>query len=77
MGLKTIQSNSFGKISRVIFELLCAQNQRKKGKKKNKIPLGHIVHFNNNIYCKISFKELVYQEFELTNVDCYKVQCQS
>lgn len=51
MGLKTIQSNSFGKISRVIFELLCAQNQRKKGKKKNEIPLGHIVHYNNNIYC--------------------------
>lgn len=36
MGLKTIQSNSFGKISRVIFELLCAQNQRKKREEKER-----------------------------------------
>lgn len=74
MGLKTIQSNSFGKISRVIFELLCAQNQRKKGKKKNEIPSSTLTTI---FIVKTSFKELVYQEFELANVDCYKVQCQS
>lgn len=74
MGLKTIQSNSFGKISRVIFELLCAQNQRKKGKKKNEIPSSTLTTI---FIVKTSFKELVYQELELANVDCYKVQCQS
>lgn len=35
MGLKTIQSNSFGKISRVIFEfIVCTKSEKKREEKE-------------------------------------------